>query len=97
MIEPIIGEGGIIPITPEYFAAVRRLCDKHGALMIADEIQTGMGRTGALLASPALGAKPDVVILAKSLGAGFPIGAFLARGKAAEAFCPRRSRLDFCR
>jgi acetylornithine/succinyldiaminopimelate/putrescine aminotransferase len=54
--------------------------------MIADEIQTGMGRTGELLASPALGAIPDIVVLAKSLGAGVPIGAFLARGKAATAF-----------
>lgn len=86
MIEPIIGEGGLLPITPEYYAAVRSACDEHGALMIADEIQTGMGRTGTFLASPALGAVPDVVILAKSLGGGFPIGAFLARGLAAQAF-----------
>ncbi len=86
--EPILGEGGIIPVTPEYFQAVRRLCDTHGTLMIADEIQTGMGRTGALLASPALGAAPDVVVLAKSLGNGFPVGAFLARGAAAKAFAP---------
>jgi acetylornithine aminotransferase/acetylornithine/N-succinyldiaminopimelate aminotransferase len=85
MIEPIIGEGGILPMTPEYYAAVRRVCDKHGALMIADEIQTGMGRTGELIASPALGAMPDVIVLAKSLGNGMPIGAFLARGKAAKA------------
>lgn len=85
LIEPILGEGGIIPITPEYYTAVRRICDSCGALMIADEIQTGMGRTGALLASPALGAVPDVVVLAKSLGAGVPVGAFLARGKAAQA------------
>lgn len=88
LVEPILGEGGIIPVTPEYFQAIRRLCDKHGALMIADEIQTGMGRTGALLASPALGATPDVVVLAKSLGNGFPVGAFLARGAAAKAFAP---------
>lgn len=88
IIEPIIGEGGIMPITPEYFKAVRAACDKCGALMIADEVQTGMGRTGALLASPSLGAKPDVVVLAKSLGAGMPIGAFLACGKAATAFEP---------
>lgn len=88
IIEPIIGEGGLIPVTPEYFSAVRAACDKHGALMIADEIQTGVGRTGAFLASPALGAKPDVVVLAKSLGAGVPIGAFLAQGKAAKAFEP---------
>lgn len=88
IIEPIIGEGGIIPVTPEFFSAVRTACDRHGALMIADEIQTGIGRTGAFLASPALGAKPDVVVLAKSLGAGVPIGAFLAQGKAAKAFEP---------
>lgn len=85
MIEPIIGEGGIIPITTEYLQAVRSTCDKYGALMIADEIQTGMGRTGSFLASTALGAIPDVVVLAKSLGNGFPIGAFLAKGKAAKA------------
>jgi len=83
LVEPIQGEGGIIPITPEYYQAIRR-----GALMIADEIQTGMGRTGALLASPALGAMPDIVVLAKSLGNGFPVGAFLARGEAAKAFAP---------
>jgi acetylornithine/N-succinyldiaminopimelate aminotransferase len=88
IIEPIIGEGGVIPVTPEYYKAVRAACDKHGALMIADEIQTGVGRTGAFLASPALGAKPDAVVLAKSLGGGVPIGAFLARGKAAKAFEP---------
>ncbi len=88
LIEPIMGEGGIIAMTSEYFQAVRKVCDKHGALMIADEIQTGMGRTGALLASPALGAIPDIVVLAKSLGAGVPLGAFLARGKAAKAFAP---------
>ena len=88
LIEPIMGEGGIVPMTSEYFKAVRNICDKHGALMIADEIQTGMGRTGELLASPALGAMPDVVVLAKSLGAGVPVGAFLARGTAAKAFVP---------
>lgn len=82
MIEPIIGEGGILPISIEYYKAVRSLCDKNGALMIADEIQTGCGRTGEFLASPALGAQPDIVVLAKSLGNGFPIGAFLANDKA---------------
>ncbi len=88
LVEPILGEGGIIPVTPEYFQAISRVCDTNGALMIADEIQTGMGRTGALLASPALGATPDVVVLAKSLGNGFPVGAFLARGAAAKSFAP---------
>ena len=86
IVEPVIGEGGIIPLTAEYWQAIRRVCDTHGALMIADEIQTGMGRTGEFIASPALGAMPDVLILAKSLGNGVPVGAFLARGKAATAF-----------
>lgn len=86
MVEPIIGEGGVTPLTREYYMAVRAACDKYGALMIADEIQSGMGRTGALLASTALGAKPDIVVLAKALGGGVPIGAFLACGKAAGAF-----------
>ena len=86
VIEPIQGEGGLYELSAEYYAAVRRVCDEHGALMIADEIQTGMGRTGTMLASPALGVLPDVVVLAKSLGGGVPIGAFLARGEAATAF-----------
>lgn len=88
MIEPVLGEGGVIPISAEYYQAVRSACDKHGVLMIADEIQTGCGRTGAFLASTALCAKPDIVVLAKALGGGFPIGAFLAHGKAATAFGP---------
>ncbi len=86
VIEPILGEGGVIEISAEYYQAVRRVCDERGALMIADEVQTGMGHTGELLASPSLGAVPDIVVLAKALGAGVPIGAFLARGKAAKAF-----------
>ena len=84
--EPIIGEGGIVPLTAEYWQAMRRICDKHDALMIADEIQTGMGRTGDMIASPGLGALPDVLVLAKSLGNGVAVGAFLARGKAANVF-----------
>ncbi len=88
VIEPIMGEGGIIEIEPEFFCAVRKICDENGALMIADEIQTGMGRTGELLASPALGTLPDVAVLAKSLGGGVPAGAFMTRGEAAKAFEP---------
>ena len=86
MIEPIIGEGGVSPVSGDFLAAAREACDKHGALLIADEIQCGMGRTGTLLASEASGIKPDVVVLAKALGGGVPIGAFLARGEAARAF-----------
>lgn len=84
-VEPIQGEAGVKPLTHEYLAAVRELCDAHGALMIADEVQTGIGRTGTWLAIQAHGIQPDVVTLAKSLGGGFPIGAVVAFGDKAGA------------
>ena len=79
-IEPIQGEAGVKPLTHEYLATVRELCDPHGALMIADEVQTGIGRTGTWLAMQAHGIMPDVVTLAKGLGGGFPVGAVVAYG-----------------
>lgn len=82
-IEPIQGEAGVKPLTHEYLAAVRRLCDTHGVLLIADEVQTGIGRTGTWLAMQAHGIMPDVVTLAKGLGGGFPVGAVVAYGTAA--------------
>jgi len=88
MLEPVIGEGGIIPAKTDYYKAIRRLCDEHGILMIADEIQTGMGRTGKLLCSMHYGVKPDITVLAKSLGNGVPIGAFLAKERIAQTFRP---------
>ncbi|MFV8454204.1 aspartate aminotransferase family protein [Vibrio owensii] len=84
MMEPLQGEGGIIPPTPEFAQAVRELCDKHNALLIFDEVQTGNGRTGHFYAYQGLGITPDVLSTAKSLGGGFPIGAMLTTAKLAE-------------
>jgi acetylornithine/N-succinyldiaminopimelate aminotransferase len=84
MMEPLQGEGGIIPPTPEFVQAVRELCDKHNALLIFDEVQTGNGRTGHFYAYQGLGITPDILSTAKSLGGGFPIGAMLTTAKLAE-------------
>jgi acetylornithine aminotransferase len=86
MLEPIQGEGGIIVPADDYLPKVRALCDETGALLILDEIQTGMGRTGRLFAHEHSGIVPDIMTLAKALGNGLPIGAMLAREKAARAF-----------
>ena len=88
LLEPIQGEGGIHPATPEYLAAARELADRHGALLIMDEVQTGMGRTGKLWAYQRYGVIPDVLTSAKGLGGGVPIGACLARGAAADVLVP---------
>ncbi|HHW4678388.1 MAG TPA: acetylornithine transaminase [Xylella sp.] len=77
MLEPIQGEGGVMPMLPGYLAQVRALCDRYGALLVLDEIQCGMGRTGTLFAHWQENVVPDVVTLAKGLGGGFPIGAML--------------------
>ena len=84
IMEPLQGEGGIIPADPEFARGVRALCDKHQALLIYDEVQTGMGRTGELYAYQGLGVTPDVLTSAKGLGGGFPIGAMLCTEKAGE-------------
>ena len=84
MVEPVQGEGGVMPAAPGYLAALRALCDEHDALLVLDEIQCGMGRTGTLFAHPQDGVVPDIVTLAKALGGGFPIGAMLAGPKVAE-------------
>jgi acetylornithine/N-succinyldiaminopimelate aminotransferase len=88
LLEPIQGEGGIVCPDPDYLPAVRQLCDETGTLMMLDEIQTGMGRTGKLFAYEHSGAAPDIMTLAKALGNGLPIGAMLAREAAANAFGP---------
>lgn len=85
VLEPIQGEGGIIPCTQAFLEKARELCDKHNALLILDEIQTGMGRTGALFAYMHYGVEPDVLTSAKALGGGFPIGAMLTKDKFAAA------------
>jgi predicted acetylornithine/succinylornithine family transaminase len=82
-LEPVLGEGGIIPLTAEYLAAARRLADRTGAILIFDEIQCGMGRTGTLFAFQKSGVVPDIVTLAKPLGGGLPLGAVLT-GEAIE-------------
>lgn len=79
VLEPIQGEGGIIPATAEFIQGVRALCDKHNALLIMDEVQTGVGRTGKLYAYMHYGVTPDILTTAKSLGGGFPVGAMLTR------------------
>ncbi|OUS73563.1 aspartate aminotransferase family protein [Pseudoalteromonas sp. A601] len=77
MMEPLQGEGGIISPTAEFIKGVRALCDKHNALLIFDEVQTGVGRTGSLYAYQDLGVTPDILTTAKALGGGFPIGAMI--------------------
>ncbi len=86
MMEPIQGESGVNPVTKEYAQAVRKLCDEKGLLLIFDEIQCGLGRTGELFAYLHLGVEPDIFTLAKALGGGFPIGAVLAKEPVASAF-----------
>lgn len=86
MLELVQGEGGVVPADPEWVKGIRDLCDRHGLLLIADEIQTGMGRTGTWFAFQQYGVRPDVVSLAKGLGSGFPVGAILATEEVAQAF-----------
>lgn len=85
MLEPVQGEGGVMPAQDGYLAGVRALCDRHDALLVLDEIQCGMGRTGPLFAHWTDGVVPDIVTLAKALGGGIPIGALLAGSKVADA------------
>lgn len=85
IIEPIQGEGGIRPVDREYLQQVRRLCDQHGALLILDEIQCGIGRTGYMFANEYYGVKPDILTIAKAMGGGVPIGAVVAREHVANA------------
>ena len=83
LIEPIQGEGGVRVVTPETLRALRELCDAHGLLLMFDEVQCGMGRTGKLFAHERSGVTPDIMAIAKALGGGFPVGACLATEKAA--------------
>ncbi|HEU5267439.1 MAG TPA: acetylornithine transaminase [Jatrophihabitans sp.] len=88
IVEPTLGEGGVVPPPGGFLAAVRAICDDTGALLIVDEVQSGIGRTGHWFASQAEGIRPDVVTLAKGLGGGLPIGACLGVGAAGELFGP---------
>src|SRR6202035_4134987 len=84
LIEPIMGEGGVRVVPPEFLKALRRLCDENGLLLMFDEVQTGIGRTGELFAYQRYGVAPDIMALAKALGGGFPVGACLATTAAAK-------------
>jgi acetylornithine aminotransferase/acetylornithine/N-succinyldiaminopimelate aminotransferase len=86
--EPLQGESGVRPLSPEYLRAIRQLCDRHGLLLIFDEVQTGIGRTGSLFAYEQCGVVPDIMTLAKALANGLPIGAMLTSTKIAAAFTP---------
>ncbi len=86
MIEPVQGEGGVHPATQEFVEGLRKLCDEHDMLLLFDEVQTGWGRTGALMAYMNYGVKPDAVSMAKAMGGGMPIGACCASEKVARAF-----------
>jgi len=88
LLEPIQGEGGVNIPDENYLAEVRKICDRHGILLILDEVQTGIGRTGKLFAYEHSGIKPDIMTLAKALGNGLPVGAMLAKDKIAQAFVP---------
>lgn len=88
MLEPLQGEGGIHPADPVFLNSLRRICNREGILMVLDEVQCGVGRTGQFMAYQSYGFLPDIVTMAKGLGGGFPIGAMLATDKAATGFAP---------
>jgi predicted acetylornithine/succinylornithine family transaminase len=86
IVEPVQGEGGVRPCSQEYLRGLRELCDEHGLVLMFDEVQAGVGRTGHLFAYESFGVEPDIVSLAKGLGGGFPVGAMLARGEVFEGW-----------
>ena len=86
VLEPVQGEGGVIPADPDFLKGLRALCDKHNALLVLDEIQTGVGRSGELYAYMTYGVEPDILTTAKSLGGGFPVAAMLTTEKVAQSF-----------
>lgn len=88
MLEPVQGEGGVNPADPVFLNSLRRICNREGILLVFDEVQCGVGRTGKFMACQSCGVLPDIVTMAKGLGGGFPIGAMLATDKAATGFLP---------
>jgi acetylornithine aminotransferase len=94
-LEPVLGEGGVVPAPAGYLSAAREICDAQGALLVVDEVQTGIGRTGSWFAHQALGVRADVVTLAKGLGGGLPIGACIAFGGAADLLQPGQHGTTF--
>ena len=96
LLEPIEGETGVHVLSEELLQAARAACDEHGAALIFDEIQCGMGRTGTLWAYEQTGVVPDAITVAKALGSGLPIGALIDRRAARRRARPRRPRLNLC-
>jgi 4-aminobutyrate aminotransferase/(S)-3-amino-2-methylpropionate transaminase len=92
-----LGEGGFVAPPPDYFKVLIDLCHKHGILFIADEVQSGFGRTGALFASERYGIEPDLLVTAKSLGGGLPLAAVTGRAEIMDAPGSRRPRRNFRR
>jgi 4-aminobutyrate aminotransferase/(S)-3-amino-2-methylpropionate transaminase len=88
IVEPVLGEGGFVVPPPEFFAELRKVCDTHGIVLIADEVQTGFARTGAMLACERFGLVPDILITAKSLGGGLPLAAVTGRSEIMDAALP---------
>ena len=88
MVEPVQGEGGVIPATEEFLKGLRKLCDERNMLLLFEEVQTGWGRTGSLMAYMGYGVKPDAISMAKAMGGGMPIGAMCTSSKLAETFGP---------
>jgi len=95
VLEPVLGEGGVVPAPDGYLAAARRVTREHGALLVLDEVQTGIGRTGAWFAHQSVGVEPDVLTLAKGLGGGLPVSACLAFGDAAGLLQPGQHGTTF--
>ena len=95
LLEAVQGEGGVRPATPEFMRGVRALCDEHNLLMLCDEVQCGMGRTGSWFGYQASEAIPDAFSIAKSLGSGYPIGAIVSRPELADVFQPGRHASTF--
>ena len=96
MVEPIQGEGGLYPATYEFLKGLRELCDEKEMLLLYDEVQTGWGRTGSFMAYMEYGVKPDIVSMAKAMGAGLPIGAICSTKKVADSFTPGSHGSTFC-
>src|SRR4029453_9480873 len=88
LVEPIQGEGGVRVPENHFLRSLRELADKHGLLLIFDEVQSGMGRSGELFAYQRTGVEPDIMSLAKALGGGFPVGAFLVTKEAGKGMTP---------
>jgi acetylornithine aminotransferase/acetylornithine/N-succinyldiaminopimelate aminotransferase len=95
VLEPIQGEGGVVPVPPEFLLAARRLCDQYDALLILDEIQSGMGRTGKYFAFQHTGVQPDLLTVAKSLAGGYPLGAIIGSTRVAETLQPGQHGTTF--